>query len=340
VPYRYLSQQPDSSTQSSSSISASRDAASSSRHIPWATASPLLVSVILDTTSIPTGQSLHWRDASTGERIALNVEDRGKGKSRQDDAPKGIVLERWTIRALPPSQATSTSQPASSSSSYRAGITHFRAMQPHVRQLPIQALADRLRTGQPGLKIGIRVASAEGTNGGDRREVEDAYRSLERGLVGLQEPFDSTMDPNPTDQYTFPAVPLSNGVFELQVQYRRDVDFWLANDADELDDSPRDEYFTPTIRPPIPNPVQLAPVQPIRDASPNTAAGLTATRPNGPLHPSRPSLVSEDSSRGRWSSTESLPFAVNSSSVSGSQTGRQGADRVSDLPRPCVTPAN
>lgn len=272
---------------------------------------------------------MHWRNASTGEVVALQVKDSGKGKSRRqdDDAPRGIALERWTLRALPPPYPSPP--PISSSSSYRAGIVHFRTMQPHVRQLPVQVLADRLRSGQSGLKIGLRVSSADLSDGADDGELTEAYRSLETGLVGLQEPFDSTLGPNTTDRYTFPAVTLSNGLFELDVQYRQDVDFWLASGADETADLPEDEYFAPTIRPPASSFSQQPTAQPIRDAHANVSAGLTATRPDGPLRPSRPPIVTGESSRAKWSSTESLPFAVASSSLSGSQSGRPGSDRVS-----------
>ncbi|GHJ85175.1 hypothetical protein NliqN6_1577 [Naganishia liquefaciens] len=334
VPYRYLSQQSDLSEPSSPSISGSREGSASSRHIPWASAPPLLISITLDTTSIPTGQRLHWRNASTGERIALRVDASGKGKSRRDDddddVPRGIVLERWSLRVLPPPQPVPPLM--TSSSSYRAGIAHFRAMQPFVQQLPAQILADRLRSGQTGLKIGIRVSSADLADAMDDEEMGAAYRSLESGLVGLQEPFDPNLGSATTDRYTFPAVALSNGLFQLDMQYRQQVDFWLANDTDETVDLAEDEYFTPTIRPPSSSRTQQMTAQANREVHANVSAGLTATRPDGPLRPSRPPIVQGDSSRGKWSSTESLPFAVGPSTLSGSQSGRYGVDRVSASP--------
>lgn len=59
---------------------------------------PLLIAFILDTSDIPAGQALLWNRGNG--KVALDPALGGKGKGKEKEVRSGIVLERWTFRAV------------------------------------------------------------------------------------------------------------------------------------------------------------------------------------------------------------------------------------------------
>ncbi|KAJ9125692.1 hypothetical protein QFC22_000655 [Naganishia vaughanmartiniae] len=332
APYRALSITPSSSAHGSPA----QDTITSTS--PLIAPPPLLIAFTLDASAVPPNEQLYLRTRE-GRRIAVQLDLAGTGdRNRTVSSGKdrhGIVLERWTLRALPTS---SSSANASSSASYRAGINHFRELFSYLGSLPTHELVQRFRDqqGNSRLGIGVKVWSAEGVDGDNERALEDAWRKMERGLVPLHEiisrPGTSTearSQAAATIHHSFPSVTLGNAQFQLKVEARRDVDFVVdvsSTDNSSGDSSssesysqPREtqqeeeeeEYFTPTIRHESNttaasprtrafsqlssspsrqserNPVHLASVQPV-------TAGLSATRPAGPLSSPRSSSRSSN----------------------------------------------
>ncbi|KAJ9106014.1 hypothetical protein QFC19_003350 [Naganishia cerealis] len=395
APYRAISTTPSSSVH----VAPLQDTPAASL------APPLLIAFTLDASAIPAGDRLYWRPSTSPEaKVAVDLGSDRKGKRRRAtsdpstaDDTHGIILERWTLRNL----SAPASSPNSSSASYRAGIAHFRDLHTYLSELPLHPLIRRIRdrqSGEQGLTVGLKVWSAEGMEESERG-LEEAWDRMEQGLVPLHVPIDHLSSPRENTshsaavlQHVFPPVILGNGQFELSVEARRDVDFWLDADTESAesddDDATRlltqQEYFTPTIRhdsTPFPrhtshptaansrdqkNPVHLAPA--VQGSVP---AGLSATRPTGPLSSSRTRSLSKPNnnnnddddevadqrnklpaeytataaatSTGKWASPEQLPFAVSPNASSGSfGSTRYGPlqDRASLFPflcRVCVS---
>ncbi len=234
------------------------------------------------------------------------------GESRKidtGDGVKGIVLEQWTLSCLSAlgsressiddvrgggggtTGGTNTAThrreherererptyiPPSSSSAYKSGIIHFRALYQYIRLLPAYALYRRLKRKTNGLKIGIKMWCAEGWDGdyrvpkggisdastaeGEGDGLRDAWEKMENGLIGLE---DRSGGDGGIKDFSFPGVILGNGVFTLNCRSRKITDYWIEDPEAALstgfarEDANaaatregfdlNEEYFTPTL---------------------------------------------------------------------------------------------
>lgn len=360
---------------------------------------PLLIAFTLDTSAIQHDERLYCRTRHGDNVVAVQLESGTRDRSREQQSKRkhGIVIERWTLRALPSSATTAANSvaSASASSSYRAGCIHFRELFAYVETLPAHELVQRIR-GQQGhdqrLGIGVKVwsvgeaaAAVDGPDG--ERALEEAWEMMEDGLIPLHEPVTplsasshSRQRESTTIHRSFPPVTLGNAQFQLQVEARRDVDFFVdissrdsslgnssmsssQNSSREEDEhryqeeeqreeeEEEEEYFTPTIRhdasaPASPrrvsylsanqipwNPVHLANVQPV-------TAGLSATRPAGPLSSPRAHALkshhhSEQPDTGNSTATATTTGAATRSGESAGEGWRRTIPEAHDrLPPP------
>jgi hypothetical protein len=204
-------------------------------------------------------------------------------------------------------------------------------------------------------EVGLGVRARPGGGGGGGTGLKEAWERMEKGLIGLETPLGNlsasvvdgsggiddgqrrpttttttttttTLDEEITD-YTFPAVPISNGLFHLTCRARSSVDFWVedaeaalsskfaAADAHLSAVTGRDvgldleeEYFTPTLarrRTDSTSSTARPSSLPSDGSRSKRIAGLSATRPTDLVAQAHRRRSNEDS-RGGTSATTSM----------------------------------
>ncbi|WVR08613.1 hypothetical protein IAU60_005668 [Kwoniella sp. DSM 27419] len=283
---------------------------------------PLLVAFILDTSDLPSDQALLWcRD---GGKLVLNSNLLGgKGKGKEKEKRRGIVLERWTLQAkLPSPDAPSTSQQPAPTA-YRLGIIHFRALYSLIRLLPAYRLYRRLRRGNNGLRMGIKLWAPEGY-ANTPEGMAEAWTVMERDLVGLDTGLDELVSEEAVQaeecqRYDMPKIDIFGNEYTLSAEYRPEVDFTIENMEAVLSEKFVDmdeDWFKPTV----------ARSRSGSDGRSTNSETRVASRTNASSTPtSIPTVNSPIPQRQQALPSGSLSWAGRPGSLSGS---RPGASRV------------
>jgi hypothetical protein len=195
-------------------------------------------------------------------------------------------------------------------------------------------------------EVGVRVPPGGVVVGGTG--LKEAWERMENGLIGLETPLgnlsasvvdgsggiDDGQRPTTLEEeeeeeeitdYTFPAVPISNGMFHLTCRARSSVDFWVedaeaalsskfaAADAHLSSVTGRDvgldleeEYFTPTLarrRTDSTSSTARPSSLPSDGSRSKRIAGLSATRPTDLVAQAHRRRSNEDSRRGTSATT-------------------------------------
>ena len=159
---------------------------------------------------------------------------------------------------------------------YRLGIIHFRALFALIRLLPAYRLFRRLRRGNTGLRLGIKLWAPEGY------AKEAAWEVMERGLVGLSTGLDHLAVPGApketSESYEIPPTDLFGTNLNLKVEYRPEVDFTVEDMESILSEKFVDmdeEWFKPTVQSPRkpsgPSPIPSTSPIPQRQQGPKSA---------------------------------------------------------------------
>lgn len=138
---------------------------------------------------------------------------------------------------------------------YRLGVSHFRSLYALIRLLPAYRLYRKLRRANSGLRMGIKLWTAEGyPNSADG--LAEAWEVMERGLLGLDIGLDRILaaphelEPEEPQRHDLPALDIFGTRYTVSVDYRPEVDFHVEDMESVLSEKfvdMEEDWFTPTV---------------------------------------------------------------------------------------------
>lgn len=183
---------------------------------------PLIVEVLVDTTFMAPGQALVITDTN-GKR--WNCAETLDANSLGGSTAREILLESWTVHLGDAEGLTSAQLNDQLPNVYKKGVVMFRSLYTYLRLLPTWKLHRRLgrQTGPVNaLSLKYRLKRGPWGRSSTRSSREATFRALCQ-----------TDLPKVTANHSFESLICPAGPLQINVQYRVNVDFSIA-DSEEL----------------------------------------------------------------------------------------------------------
>ncbi|KAK9448828.1 autophagy-related protein 13-domain-containing protein [Limtongia smithiae] len=175
---------------------------------------PLLIETVLDTRDLASNQVL-VSIGENGKSWSVDAVTAAQGV-RSDSRRPEVVLERWKI-VLDPAFVSTDDLPIV----YKRAIVLFRSLYAYTRLLPAWRFKRKLgKSNLNHVKMSCRVYNG-------------AYTISNRGRVGLKTPLVPDSKADPWQSYEFKNIATPAGRFSIQVTYRTNCDFQVA-DAESI----------------------------------------------------------------------------------------------------------
>lgn len=138
---------------------------------------------------------------------------------------------------------------------YRFGISHFRSLYALIRLLPTYRLYRKLRRANNGLRMGIKLWTAEDYPN-SAAGIDSAWTVMEQGLVGLDLGLDrlvsgqNNLDGEEIQRHELPPLDIFGTRYTATVDYRPEVDFHVEDMETVLSEKfvdMEEDWFTPTV---------------------------------------------------------------------------------------------